>query len=95
MGLFNTIRIIPAIRGSVAADTGAADEYDAAQERGEVAKQGRPEKVEAPDLKPTIADIGLSKQDISEARQFRDAERNEPGIARRAWARGPVSSSTA
>lgn len=65
-----------------------ADEYDAAQERGEVAGHGGNRgnqygKVEASDL-ATTADIGISKQELSEARQFRDAERNEPGIARRA-----------
>lgn len=58
-----------------------ADEYDAAQERGELAVQGKPSKSEG---SATVADIGLTHKDIHEARQFRDAERNEPGIARRA-----------
>lgn len=61
-----------------------ADEYDAAQERGEVQRHG---KVEVPEgnLKPaTLSDLGLSKKDIHEARIVRDAEAAEPGIARRA-----------
>lgn len=60
-----------------------ADEYDAAQERGEVAQSGQYSRSEAEHL-PTASDIGLTRKDIHEARQFRDAERNEPGIARRA-----------
>lgn len=45
-----------------------ADEYDAAQERGEVAKAGdpRPSTAEGP---PTAANIGLTHKDIHEARQ--------------------------
>ncbi|MBI1621476.1 hypothetical protein [Aquamicrobium zhengzhouense] len=64
-----------------------ADEYDGAVERGELAGHGgaRNFKVADPDLeKPTIGDVGLSKQELSEARQFRDAEVAQPGIARRA-----------
>lgn len=60
-----------------------ADEYDAAQKRGEVAHHGRPEKVEGSDLKPTMADVGLNKQDIHEARLIRDAEKADPGIVKR------------
>lgn len=56
-----------------------ADEYDAAQERGEVAKPGNPnfskaEKLPAPDISPRI---------LHEARQVRDAEQATPGIVRR------------
>ena len=63
-----------------------ADEYDAAQERGEVGQAtGRPKVV--PDendfLPPTAADIGLSRKDIHEARLVRDAEKVEPGIVQR------------
>jgi hypothetical protein len=61
-----------------------ADEYDAAQERGEVAtvgKRSQPERLqEAP---PSAADIGLSRKDIHEARIIRDAELDEPGIVHR------------
>lgn len=60
-----------------------ADEYDAAQERGEVQRHG---KVEVPDgnLKPaTLSDLGISKKEVHEARQIRDAEVADPGIVRR------------
>jgi hypothetical protein len=60
-----------------------ADEYDAAQLRGEVAS-GRPKSI--PDentFVATVADIGLSSKDIHEARQIRDAEETYPGIVRR------------
>lgn len=61
-----------------------ADEYDAAQERGEVAtvgKRSQPERLlEAP---PSAADIGLSRKEIHEARITRDAEVADPGIVRR------------
>ena len=61
-----------------------ADEYDAAQERGEVARQGQRTDL-IPDEKkvPTPTDIGLSYKEIHEARQVRDAEKAEPGIVRR------------
>lgn len=74
-----------ALEIEAAAKRRLADEYDAAQERGEVAGDGRPKTV--PDengLKPaTAADIGLSRKDIHEARQIRDAEAVEPGLVRR------------
>ena len=61
-----------------------ADEYDAAQERGEVATAGKRSQaerlVEAP---PSAADLGLSRKDIHEARTLRDAEKAEPGITKR------------
>lgn len=57
-----------------------ADEYDAAQLRGEVAAQGKPSDTEG---LATVADIGLSHKDIHEARQIRDAEETYPGIVRR------------
>ena len=60
-----------------------ADEYDAAQERKEVVGHGGDRsKVAASDL-ATIKDIGLSKQELHEARQIRDAEKAEPGIVKR------------
>lgn len=57
-----------------------ADEYDAAQERGEVAgpATGRPKSV-GDDNAYSAADLGLRRDEIYEARQFRDAERAQPG----------------
>lgn len=63
-----------------------ADEYDAAQQRGEVGQQtGRPKVVrDGNDFSAaTAADLGLTRRDIHEARQIRDAEVSEPGIVRR------------
>lgn len=64
-----------------------ADEYDAAQERGEVAGHGGGRNFKVPDGNvetATVSDIGLTRKDIHEARQIRDAEVAEPGITRRA-----------
>jgi hypothetical protein len=62
-----------------------ADEYDAAQERGEVATArdgnlgrfsgGRP---------ATAAELGLTRQQVHDARQVRDAEWAKPDLVRRA-----------
>lgn len=57
-----------------------ADEYDAAQERGEIRRNGErsfsaPEKVGGADLIPPKA--------LHEARQLRDAEAAAPGVIRR------------
>jgi len=70
------------------ADQRLADEYDAAQERDEVAKLGsnqhsRPEGVPDGNTLPTAADLGLSRKDIHEARQVRDAEAAAPGVVHR------------
>lgn len=63
-----------------------ADEYDAAQERGEVAR-GSVRTDIVPDRNdvrpPTAAELGLSRKDVHEARLVRDAERAEPGIVHR------------
>jgi hypothetical protein len=48
-----------------------ADEYDAAQERGEVAVQGKPSKAKG---LATASQIGLSYKEIHEARTIRDAD---------------------
>lgn len=67
-----------------------ADEYDAAQERGEVqaagGNRGNQHVAIIPDGKnaATVSDIGLSSKQIHEARQIRDAEEREPGIVKRA-----------
>ncbi|MGQ2906720.1 MAG: SAM-dependent methyltransferase [Aliihoeflea sp.] len=65
-----------------------ADEYDAAQERGEVGQRtGRPKKVVAVDddiPPPRAEDVGFSRHEIHDARKLRDAERVTPGIVERA-----------
>lgn len=62
-----------------------ADEYDAAQERGEVQRHGGQGKRDVPFRNvPSAADIGLSKKQIHEARIIRDAEAANPGIVREA-----------
>lgn len=63
-----------------------ADEYDAAQERGEVKSNGGARNFTVPkqNSEPSAADIGLSRKDIHEARIIRDAEKESPGIIRRA-----------
>lgn len=58
-----------------------ADEYDAAQVRGEVRTQGGDQNSKAEVC--SVADIGLSHKDIHEARQIRDAEEAHPGVVRR------------
>lgn len=69
-----------------------ADEYDAAQERGEVAKAGwngnqytRKWVVEGEHhpVKPTLKELSLDKTTIKESRKIRDAEIADPGIVRR------------
>lgn len=57
-----------------------ADEYDAAQERGEVRTQGGDQNSKAEVC--SAADIGLSHKEVHEARQIRDAEETQPGIVR-------------
>jgi len=61
-----------------------ADEYDAAQERGEVARNGG-DRTSVPDgnAAPTASDIGFTRRAIMEARQIRDAEARDPGIVER------------
>jgi hypothetical protein len=62
-----------------------ADEYDAAQERGEIARHGgvRKFKVGETNVDPTAADLGLRRDEMHEARLIRNAERADPGIVRR------------
>lgn len=60
-----------------------ADEYDAAQARGEVAA-GRPKSLEdGKSFQATAAELGLRHDEIHDARLIRDAEANDPGIVRR------------
>lgn len=63
-----------------------ADEYDAAQAKGEVHRGGRPKTVSDENGfgVATSTDLGLSRKDIHEARQLRDAEAAEPGVVRQA-----------
>jgi hypothetical protein len=62
-----------------------ADEYDAAQERGEVQPHGGQGKRDVPkeNIPPTVKDLGLTRKQIFNARQVRDAETKEPGITRK------------
>lgn len=61
-----------------------ADEYDAAQQRGEVRTAGQPEKNSSkPEEFLSMADVGLTHKEIHEARQIRDAEASDPGVVRR------------
>ncbi len=62
------------------ADIRLADEYDAAQARGEVAGDGRPKTVPDGNGIATAADVGLSRKQVHEARKMRDAERKVPGL---------------
>jgi hypothetical protein len=61
-----------------------ADEYDAAQERGDAVGphdgHRKMKRVVNPDPPGTLAEYGLTKQQIHEARQIRDAEARDPGI---------------
>jgi hypothetical protein len=75
-----------ALEIEAAAKRRLADEYDAAQARGEVATGSvRTDIVaSANDVRPaTAADLGLRRDQIHEARQLRDAEVADPGIVRR------------
>jgi hypothetical protein len=62
-----------------------ADEYDAAQQQGEVQRHGgdRTSNLSDGKVAPATSDIGLTYKEIHEARQIRDAEEAEPGIVRR------------
>jgi hypothetical protein len=63
-----------------------ADEYDAAQKRGEVAAKnsGRPKSIPDQNTYTTVTDIGLTSKEVYEARQMRDAEVKEPGVIAKA-----------
>jgi hypothetical protein len=62
-----------------------ADEYDAAQERGEVAsgRDGPGAGVSNGNAKATVADMGITRKEIHNARLVRDAEVADPGVVRR------------
>jgi hypothetical protein len=60
-----------------------ADEYDAAQARGEIARNGG-DRTRLPDENSaTVSDLGLTHKDIHDARLIRNAEAADPGIVRR------------
>lgn len=61
-----------------------ADEYDAAQVRGEVAKNGGDKtRIPVGNSAPTAAEIGLDLKEIHVSRKLRDAEKASPGKAER------------
>ncbi len=71
-----------------AAQCRLADEDDAAQERGEIAKSGQQDRVR--DRVPngstiqTTAEVGLTRKQVFEMRAVRDAEKERPGVVRKA-----------
>lgn len=71
-----------ALEIEAAAKRRLADEYDAAQERGEIRSANKGRSASALEA-PSAADIGLTHKNIFEARQVRDAEKADPGIVRR------------
>ena len=63
-----------------------ADEYDAAQQRGEVKANGGARNFTVPNENteiPSAADVGLARKTIHESRKVRDAEKAAPGLVRR------------
>jgi len=61
-----------------------ADEYDAAQERGEVRGPGQHGgNISDEYISPRVSDLGLTHVQIQQAREIRDAEVEDPGIVRR------------
>ena len=92
-----------ALRIEARAKERLADEYDAAQERGEVATHGGADRGNqhanvADRNVATAADLGLRRDQIHEARRIRDAERVDPGAIDRsiegALARGEAPTRT-
>jgi hypothetical protein len=59
-----------------------ADEYDMAQQRGEARTQADNQHVADPN-KLSMADLGLRREQIHDARIIRDAEAADPGLVRR------------
>jgi hypothetical protein len=73
-----------ALEIEAAAKRWLADEYDAAQERGEVATRGgEGSGREHSPAAPTAADLGLTRKEVHDARQVRDAEAADPCLVRR------------
>lgn len=63
-----------------------ADEYDAAQERGEVqgSYTGAKKRIPNENTIASVKDIGLTSKQVHQARIVRDAEKAKPGIVRKA-----------
>jgi hypothetical protein len=61
-----------------------ANEYDGAQERGEVRGHGNKSDITNKNItSATVKEIGVTSKRIHEARKVRDAEKADPGIVRR------------
>lgn len=61
-----------------------ADEYDAAQERGEIKTRAANQHASSEQEEAVTAmDIGLTHKQVHEARQIRDAEAAQPGIVKK------------
>ena len=73
-----------ALEIEAAAKRRLADEYDAAQARGDVHRHGGqlPRDVVETNI-PSLTDLGLRRDQIHDARLIRDAEEADPGIVRR------------
>jgi len=72
-----------ALEIEAAAKRRLADEYDAAQARGEVKRNGGDRSSVEDRNTASTADLGLRRDQIHDARQIRDAEAADPGIVRR------------
>ena len=73
-----------ALEIEAAAKRRLADEYDAAQARGEVHRHGGQLPRDVADANiPSLTDLGLRRDQIHDARLIRDAEVAQPGIVRR------------
>lgn len=75
-----------ALELQAAGDVRLADEFDAGQERGDIAtgRDGPGAGVLDGNAKATAEELGLSRKQIHEARLVRNAERADPGIVHRA-----------
>jgi hypothetical protein len=72
-----------ALEIEAAAKRRLADEYDAAQARGEVKRNGGDRSTVEDRNTASAADLGLRRDQIHHARLIRDAEAADPGIVRR------------
>lgn len=80
-----------ALQIEVAAQCRLADEFDAAQERGELPSHGGDRKsgdrkikiLKTGSCSPTLADMGINGRQFSRARQTRNAEQADPGVIKR------------
>jgi hypothetical protein len=57
-----------------------ADEYDAAQDRGDAAKPGKPVNVPDGNNKAKVDETGLTRKQVHDARRIRNAELAQPGV---------------